>query len=456
MFITRLVSILLAAEEKIFSREGFQKIFTNIGWLFFDRIFQMGVGLFVGVWVARYLGPDDFGLFNYAFAFASLFGFASTLGLKNVVVRDIVEKPGAAGEILGTSFVLHLAGGFLAFAMALVAIFIARPDDALSIAMVALLASTYVFKSADVVRYWMESRVESKYIVWIQNSFYLLLALSKVIMIIAGAPVIAFIAAFFVYSVLVSMSLMLFYARNEGSFSAWRARRRMGAELLRSSWPFILSGLMISIHMRIDQIMIHEMLDANALGQYAAAVKISEAWHFIPAVVLSSCLPSIINAKTSSEELYYSRLRKLYALVVWVAVSIALPFTFLGAGVVNLLYGAEYGLAGGVLRIQIWAAVSAYAGSVWSKWIFLEGRQFYITLWHTIAALLNVSLNLHLIGRYGINGAAMATLLSSVVSSFVVFSLYEPKKAYGMFFNSFLAWRFFPGAGKVRRSGPRK
>jgi hypothetical protein len=53
---------------------GLRKILGNMSWLFVDRAVRMGMGLFVGVWIARYLGPAKFGSLNFAVAFVALFG----------------------------------------------------------------------------------------------------------------------------------------------------------------------------------------------------------------------------------------------------------------------------------------------------------------------------------------------------------------------------------------------
>ena len=164
--------------------------------------------------------------------------------------------------------------------------------------------------------------------------------------------------------------------------------------------------------MKIDQVMIKEMLGNEAVGQYAVAVRISEAWYFIPIVITSSLFPAIINAKKVSEKLYYERLQKLYDLMVWMAIAIALPMTFFSDWVVELLYGKEYNKAGDVLMIHIWAGVFVFLGVAQGKfWIVnnLQKQQFLVTL---SCMIVNVFLNLFLIYPFGVNGAALATLIS--------------------------------------------
>jgi len=158
-------------------------------------------------------------------------------------------------------------------------------------------------------------------------------------------------------------------------FKILKFKRETAVSLLKDSWPLILSSMVIAIYMKIDQVMIKEMLDAEAVGNYAAAVRLSEAWYFIPMVISSSLFPAIINAKKISEKLYYDRLQKLYNLMVWMAISIALPMTFLSDWIVNLLYGAKYSEAGDVLMIHIWAGVFVFLGVASGKWFVAENLQ---------------------------------------------------------------------------------
>ena len=80
---------------------GLRRIMGNMGWLMVDRVVRMGMGLFVGVCVARYLGPVQFGSLNFALAFVALFaivalfGTVTTLGLEGIVIREVLhhEQP---------------------------------------------------------------------------------------------------------------------------------------------------------------------------------------------------------------------------------------------------------------------------------------------------------------------------------------------------------------------------
>jgi O-antigen/teichoic acid export membrane protein len=217
----------------------------------------------------------------------------------------------------------------------------------------------------------------------------------------------------------ITIGFIYFYYHQGLLLTSWQFQKEVAVQLLKDSWPLILSGLVISIYMRIDQVMIKEMLDSDAVGQYSAAVRLSEVWYFIPMAIASSLFPAIINAKKQSEALYYERLQKLYDMMAWMAIAIALPMTFLSDWIIHLLYGEAYADAGKVLMIHIWAGVFVFLGVASSKWFVTENLQKY-SFYRTLAgAVINIALNYILIPIYSIYGAAFATLISQAIASYL-------------------------------------
>jgi len=407
-------------------RHGLTNILNNIIWLFFDKFIRLGVGLLVGVWIARYLGPEQFGLLNYALAFVTLFTAVANLGLYGIVVRDLVQDPANADTTMGTSFVLSVLGGFSAFCLSLLAISYARPDDALSKFIVVLLSLLMVFKATDVVRYWFESQVQSKYVVWMENGIFLAVSTVKIGLIVVEAPLIAFVWAMFVESLIVAVGLLGIYAWKGGKLTAWRFRFARTKVLLKDSWPLILSGLAIMVYMRIDQIMLGQMLGDESVGIYSAAVRISEVWYFIPMAIAASVFPSIIEAKKQGEALYYQRLQKLNDLMVILALALAIPMTFLSDRFITLLFGSAYEMSGPVLAVHIWAGLFVFLGLASGKWFIIEGLQKY-SFYRTLSgALVNIGLNLIMIPKFGIIGAAWATVISQACAN-VIFNIFNRK-----------------------------
>jgi O-antigen/teichoic acid export membrane protein len=406
------------------NHQGFRRYFANTSWMFAEQILRMVAGLLVGIWVARYLGPAQFGIFSYAIAFTALFGSIAKLGLDSIVVRDLVREPNQRDLYLGTAFWLKLIGSVVMLAVMALAVRLTS-NDATTNLYIFIIGSGTLFQSFEVVDFYFQSKVLSKFVSICKFTQLFISSLLKLYLIFTGADLFWFVLVSLVDQITLALSLYLAYRYQKvGGF--YRHFDLMTAkQLFRNSWQLIISGLVIMIYMRIDQIMIKEMLGEKEVGLYSAATRISEVWYFIPMLLTNSLSPSIVNAKKVSEELYYARLQRLYTLMVWAAIAIALPMTFLSGWLVTMLFGEAYRDAGPVLMIHIWAGVFVFLGVASGKWLINEGLQKYSAINTSVGAVANVLLNLLLIPKYGIYGAAIATVLSYSIAAYFMNILFQ-------------------------------
>jgi len=403
---------------------GFKRYFSNTFWLMGHRVLSMVVALFVGVYVARYLGPERFGLLSYAGSFVGLFTALATLGLDGIMVRELVRTPGRRDELLGTAFWLKAGGAILMWIGIAAAIPFTHNDTQTNI-LIIIIAFAVILQAFNVIDFSYQAEVKSKFVVYAHLVQLVVSSITKLIFIWIAAPLVWFACIFLLDAVVHAVGLTAMYLKNTARIWDWKWRWETAKQLLKDSWPLILSGVMVSIYMKIDQVMIKEMLDAERVGYYAAAVKLSEAWYFVPMAITSSVFPAIINAKKQSEELYYERLQKLYNLMVWLAVAIALPTTFLAPWVIRVLYGDAFLSAAGVLSIHIWAGVFVFLGVASGKWLLTENLQVFSTINTTIGAIVNIALNYILIKNMGINGAAISTLISYFIAAYLCLSFFD-------------------------------
>jgi O-antigen/teichoic acid export membrane protein len=405
--------------RRLAHRPNLLKIVDNIGWLLMDKILRMGVGLLLGVWIARYLGPEQFGQINFATAFVGLFGAIAGLGLQSIVIRDIVNDPDNAKLTLGTAGVLHTIGGLLAFVLALGFIAYLRPDDVIARSIVAILGSAMLFKFSDVAVYWFESQVQSKYIVLVQNCAFLIFAVVKVGLILNMSSLTAFVWTIMAEALLVAILMLLTLGIHGQMLRQFRFTLKRAKELLTDSWPLLLSGFAIMIYMKIDQIMLGQLIGDEAVGVYSAAVRISEVWYFIPMMILTSVFPSILEAKKKSEVLFYQRLQSLFDLMTLISIPVAIAMTVLSSFVIEALYGNAYHDAAIVLAIHIWASVFVFLGVASSNWYLVENLQKLMFIRTAISSVINIGLNFLLIPKYGVIGAAVATVITQALGTLV-------------------------------------
>lgn len=398
--------------EKLAGHDRLQKIIGNTGWQFADNIVRMGVGLLIGIWVARYLGPGKFGMLSYALAFVSLFSPLAALGLDDIVVRNLVRDPACRDETLGTAFLLKLAGGTISFAAAIATIFVLRPADDLSHGLVAIVAAGAVFQAFHAIEFWFNSQVQAKYVAIARNVAFLAGALGKVGLILIGAPLLAFAWIGLFEVVAGSMGLAIAYRSHGHHLRRWQGRLVRAKALLKDSWPLIFSCIVIMIYLRIDQVMLGEMVGSEEVGVYSVAVRLAEVWLFVPTAVYWSVLPGLVEAKAVSDELFYAQLQRFYNLMALIAYAIAIPVMLVAPWLVVTLFGTPYSDAGLILAVLIWANLFIYLEVARSAFFTVMNwnRSYLVTL--ALGAVLNVVLNLILIPRFGGLGAAVGSCLS--------------------------------------------
>ena len=409
---------------QFFARPGLRKYFANTSWLLAERALRMAVSLFVGIYVARYLGPERYGLLSYALSFVWLFSALASFGLEDILVRELVRLPEQRNNLLGTVFWLKVCGSVV-MGTAIAAVLLFKAESQQTYWLIAIIALGFLFQATNVVEFYFQAQVQSKFTVRAQAFQLLVTSIFKIYLVWNQAELIWFAFALMLDQAVVAVLFLIMYRWKIEWFPFFSFTWTQAKKLMRDAWPLIFAGMVVSVYMKIDQVMLKEMLNTKAVGVYAAAVKLCEAWYFVPTAVIASLFPALIEARKKSEPLYEERVQKLYDLMVWGSVAVALPTTLLADWIILILYGADFQEAAVVLRLYIWAGVFVSLGVASSKWLVAENLQrysFYIT---ALGAVLNFSCNYWLIPIYGIKGAAFATLVGQVTVCFLSLSFFK-------------------------------
>lgn len=406
--------------RRLEGRTQYQKILGNISWLSADRLIRMGVGLIVGVWVARYLGREFFGMLNFAAAFVALFSPLAALGLESIVIRDCVASPERRYQTLGTAFWLKLLGGIVAGTVAAALVLATRPGEPVIQIMVVIAATGVLFQSTDVIDYWFQSQVAAKFVVYARTIAFLAIAGVRVVLILLEAPVVAFAWAACAELAIAAAGMAIFYRMEGGEFGAWRGSFERARGLLRDSWPLFFSVVFVAVYMKIDQVMLGYMLDDAAVGLYSAAIRLVEMWYFLPAAIVASVLPALIRARGEDESFYLRKLQILYDIMGGLALLFALAMSLLSTPIIAILYGHKFEGAGPILAVYAWAAVPTFIGMASAQHFVVENRT-RVTLYRTFAgAVASVLVNYLLIPLFGPLGAAFAFLVAQTVMVFSI------------------------------------
>jgi len=385
-------------------------------------------------------------MLSYSMTFVSFFSFLSSLGLPSIVVREIIKDETSHDKIIGATFYLKLCGGGIAFILGAIIIFLLKPEDNTVQTLVTLMLFGYVFQSLDTIDYSFQSKVISKYTVISRNISFIMSGSLKVYFIVYKYELIYFALASLLDIAVSSVFMLLIYFKLGNSVNKWRIDLVIIKKLLMYSWPLMLSSFFIIIYMKIDQLMIEKFLDMKSVGIYSVAVRLSEAWFFVPTIIVSTVMPYFIKVREVDNNLYQYRLKQINTLMFWMAISVGVITTVYGENIINLLFGSEYKESYLALSLNIWAGVFVSIGLAASLWLISENLQIYRLYGTMIGVVLNIAGNYFLIPLYGISGAAMSTLITQGLGLWVVPLFFKPMREYIlMSFTSILPFYIFKG-----------
>lgn len=390
---------------------GFKRYLHNTGWFLFMRVFTLVIAFFTTIYVIRYLGPENYGTLSYAVSFVSLFGFIASLGIDQVVYRELVKRPEDEGEILASAVGLKLAGGLTATLLTIAtAIFIGVTQ--IELILIAIVSLTLFGAAGQLISYAYQARVQSKYPALIVLATSIILAIAKLLVIFFDKGIIFFALVLLLESILYAIFFVFSYQRHFKKFSEWKITKKTSTVLLTTSWPLMLSTVSIMIYARIDQVMLKHYIDTTAVGIYDAAVRLADVWYLIPNIILAALFPAIINAQKTSSSLFRKRIHMCAALLVGLNLLIIIPTNLLAPHIIETLFGSSFIGTADVLTIYIWSLIGFSLGQLMNTYLIAE-NYIYIYLYTSVGTVIvNVLLNIWWIPLYGVNGAALATLVS--------------------------------------------
>lgn len=398
-----------------FANKTRSKVTTNVLWQVTDKAVRYGVGLVVGVWIARYFGPDLYGKYSYSLAYVALLGSLATLGLDKIVTKDIVEYPLQSAKILASACFLKLAGSMILCGVACTSALFVKADDSTVRLMIFILSLGTVSQSVTAIDFYYAAKIQAKYSIIAKIIPFLLLAGVKVCLLLSRFTIVQLAMLTAGEYLLASVFLTVFYNRKE-AIRRWKISWQYCRSALQQSLPLILSGLMTGVFMKIDQVMLGNMLDDKAVGTYSAAVKISEIWYFLPVIISASVYPVLIEIRKRGDmELYKKRLLTVFRMMNCITIPAALCLTVFSGYIIAILYGSDYAASANIFAIHIWSGVFVFLGTAGSNFYIIEGLQ-RLVFWRTlVGAAINVGLNFLIIPAFGGMGAAVATLVTTAI-----------------------------------------
>lgn len=401
-----------------------ERVIKNASWIIACRIVQALLSLVIGMLSARYLGPANYGIINYASSITAFFVPVVQLGLTSTIVHELISDPEHEGKTIGTALAMSVGASILGILGVIAFAKVANRNSPDTIIVCLLYSISLIFQATELTQYWFQSKLLSKYVAVVSLIAYTLVSAYRVFLLITGKSVFWFSLSQALDFLLISVLLLLVYRKLGGqklTVSVNTAR-----SLFSRSRYYIVSGIMVTLFSLSDRIMITLMIGEKANGYYSAAITCADLSRFVFAAIVDSARPSILQAKNTDSVHYCGGISRLYSVIVYLALAQSIVLTFAAPLVVRILYGSEYVAAVPTLQIITWYTSFAYMGSVRNIWILAEQQQKILWKINLSGAVLNIAMNYVLIPILGINGAAIASVAAQFFTNFVLCLIITP------------------------------
>lgn len=403
------------------------KVFKNASWIIGCKLVQAVLNIFISSLTARFLGTANFGVINYAASIVAFFVPIMQLGINSVVVQEYVNNEEEEGKIIGTSVSLCLSSALLSICGVFLFASIANAGERETIIVCVLYSLLLISQAFEMIQYWFQAKYLSKYTSIIMLVAYVITTAYKIFLLITKKSVYWFALSHAIDYILIAIGLFVAYkflGKQKLSFSFSIAKR-----LISKGKYYIISFMMVTIFAHTDKIMIKLMIDNEATGMYSAAVACAGMTSFVFSAIIDSMRPLILKSKNESDEQFKDNLKILYSIVIYVALAQCLCMTLFAKLIIRILYGTAYFGAINILQIVVWYTTFSYIGAVRDVWILAEKKQKYLWIINLSGALTNVVLNAILIPLIGINGAALASLVTQIFTNIILGFIIKPIRA---------------------------
>lgn len=401
-----------------------QKVFQNAKWIIGCKIVQSLLNLIIGMLTARYLGPSNYGLISYAASIVSFLVPIMQLGMRSTLVQEFIADPDKKGEILGTALTMSAVTSFACILGVFVLTSVVNCGERDTILICVLYSASLLFQAIEMVQYWFQAELLSKYPSLAMLGAYFLVSVYKLFLLATKKNVFWFAVAYSIDYAIIDAILLLIYRKmgmQKLKFSIYRAKT-----LFNRSKHYIISGLMVTVFANTDHIMLKLMIGELENGYYTAAVTSAGVANFVYAAIIDSFRPLVLSSKLENQKEFEKNISRLYCLIIYLALAQSIVFTVAAKIIVKILYGNNYLATAPVLRIVVWYIAFSYIGTIRNIWILAEGKQNYLWVINLCGALMNIALNILLIPWFGACGAAVASVSTQFFTNVIVGEFIKP------------------------------
>ncbi len=394
-----------------------QKVASNVYWAVVGHMARILSELLVGILVARYLGPEQYGLMSYVISFVSIFSILATFGLDHIEVRELAGDKLPKEAVLGTAFRLRLIFALLTMGIVLLTVQAFEVDASVRL-LILVYSFSIILNSFYVIRNYFTAIVRNKFVVKAEITRIVFGAIIKILLMLLRAPLLWFVVAVTFDFLLLATGYVYAYRSQVGSLREWRFDRSIAHFLIRQSFPLLLSGAAVIVYQRIDQIMLRNMLNNASAGYFSTADKFANLVMFIPLILTQTISPLLVKTRADNPELYRKRRQQFVGTVLWVTIGLSIVISIFSHALIAMTFGKQFLSAVPVLKVLSFRAVGMALSAASGQLIIIEDIQKWAYIRNVIGCCVCVIINLLAIPRYGIVGAAWASVITVLASGF--------------------------------------
>lgn len=395
-----------------------QKVVKNLVWAVVGKIVTLLGSLLVGIFVARYLGPEQYGLMNYIISYIAIFQVFATFGLDSIEIREEAHRNEEKDKIIGTAFCLKILFAIITIVVVAISVWIFEADT-FTKWMIMIYSTSMIMNSFGVIRNYFTSIVWNEYIVKTEITRTLIGAGIKIALLLLHANLFYFILATLFDTILLASGYTVSYKTKIDKISNWRFDKETAIYLIKQSFPLLLSGAAVIVYQKIDQVMIGQMIDKTAVGYYSVAGKFTELCLFIPTILSQTITPILVKAYHNNINDYLKKSTLFMNVTIWGTIIICLLICLIAHPLIKYTFGSEYIAAVSLLQIMIFKTIGYASAQITGAFIVIEQKQKFVVIRNIIGCTVCIGLNLYLIPNYGVKGAAIASVITALCTGYI-------------------------------------
>lgn len=419
-----------------------KRIISNVFWALVGKMTGLVSALLVGILVARYLGPTQYGVMNYAISFVTLFLVIATFGFENIEIREEAKANNLKDTILGTVFVLRLLLSLVTIVIISAVAYI-NEADLYTYGIIMIYAITVILTPFDVIRNYFTSLVQNEYIVKVGIFRTVLSGTIKIVLLLVHASLLWFVISLVFDACVLAQGYCYVYKKKIGSMRSWHFDKVWARYLLRQSFPLLLSGVAATVFLQIDQIMIGNMIDKTSVGYFSVASKFVEVLLYVPTILIQTVSPLLVKERKYNLDSYRKKAQMFMNVTVWSCVLCAIFTSLCSQYIVLWTFGLKYAASIAILQILSFKIIGVALNIVSGQLLIIEEKQKYFVLRSLSGCIVCVVLNLLVITRFGVCGVAIVAVATQFAAGFFI-HLFIPTYRY-MFYiqmrSLFVGWK---------------